>query len=81
MVKGKVSKVQLDVCFEDGETIDEVIKNLELEYGIEAKVVAISGPGGGWPVVEFSGDPIGLEGLIRNVFCDEDLIGEIEDEG
>lgn len=47
--------------------------------GIKAKVVNKSGPGGGFPEVEYTGDRKAIEELIHKFFGDDDLKDLIEE--
>lgn len=57
-----------DTCFgEDpsiGETLEDTINFLVHGTEIEAEVVDPAGPGGGWPVVRFTGPEAELRGML-----------------
>lgn len=47
--------IQLDVSFGSTETVQDAIREMTEDTEITGRVVIEHGPGGGWPVVEFTG--------------------------
>lgn len=67
------TSIELDTCFEahDGETVEGVIAAIEAKYGtLKGKVVNPSGPGGGWPIVEWTGPEADLIRLCQDEYDD-----------
>ena len=63
--------VQADVVW-DGD-LHEDIQSYAREFGVKAIVLNESGPGGGWPVVEFRGTPNAIRALLVSHYDDPAL--------
>ena len=58
------------------------LKNLLKKNKVDMKIITMNGPGGGWPVVELSGDKKDLIKVLADCehgWCDENMEEFIED--
>jgi hypothetical protein len=61
-----MATIQLDTCYnERNETIEGVIADFSVAFGITGKVVNPAGPAGDWPIVEWEGQREQLKQLVK----------------
>ena len=75
-----MATVQLDTCYnEQTETIDGVIADFSAEFDITGTVVDPHGPGGGWPIVEWTGTKDQLRKLaMAHYGADETMLETVD---
>lgn len=52
----KESSITVDFAYDGPNSIKDEIEKFAKKYGVSSKIVTISGMGGGWPEVKFTGD-------------------------
>jgi hypothetical protein len=72
MKMSQMMKIEMDVSWDEtSETLADVLAELERECGAKFEVVSQSGPGGGWPVVEFLVNENNLDDLLARLGLDD----------
>lgn len=80
MFEGKVNEATIEVDAMDPKSKD--LKKLLKKNKVDMKIITMNGPGGGWPVVELSGDKEDLIKVLADCdygWCDEDMEEFIEE--
>ena len=67
--------IELDTTDYDNKLFQDFLKRND----IKSKVINPKGPGGGWPVIEYSGTKRALEQMVHQFFGDDDLKDEIQE--
>lgn len=66
-----MATLQLDVAHEE-DTVEEALATIPADIGVTHEVVDPNGPGGGWPIVEFTGSDEAIERLVREWYSPDD---------
>ena len=80
MFEGKVNEATVEVDATDPKSKD--LKKLLKKNNVDMKIITMDGPGGGWPLVELSGDKKDLIKVLADCdygWCDEDMEEFIEE--
>lgn len=64
MVNASVLSAELDFVAEFD--VEREARTYALRFGVTHEVIETAGPGGGHPVVKFTGDPVNLDALLRD---------------
>lgn len=65
-----MQSLQLDVAYEI--TLEDELSTIPTDIEVHVRVVNPSGPGGGWPIVEFTGEQTHIERLVREWYSSDD---------
>lgn len=65
-------KIRVDFYYDD-DNLEDALERAFEGYDLTYEVITKQGPGGGWPVVEITGDREELARWLINSYDDEDL--------
>jgi hypothetical protein len=68
-----MATLTLDIMHDEDEDIQCILAWLAGQH-VEAKIIDPHGPGGGWPLVEFTGDRHDLEGVARRYYAPQGAV-------
>lgn len=64
-------KIRVDFCYNDN--LEAALERAFKDYDLTYEVITRHGPGGGWPIVEITGDREELVRWLINIYDDDNL--------
>lgn len=66
-----VTAIALDFSYDDPDTLESLLFEITSRYQLHYRVLTYTGPAGGWPEIEFVGDPDELKRFLTEYAGDD----------